>query len=267
MPILCVGEQLAEREAERTHEVVARQLDAVLELCRHRRFAQAVLAYEPVWAIGTGRNATPEQAQDVHAFIRARLASRDAKIAGQTRDSLRRQRQGRQCGRAVRHAGRRRRADRRGVAQGRRVSAHLERCRARIKMDVRMLHMILTMVQVFSSAAIIGAGAAAARQGRGCGAGFGAGASGTVFGARGARTALSRATAMFAAIFMINSLALAYMGTRKARGKRAQSTILDEAAPRNAPRSRVPGRAATGSRRPAPAQPGARAADAAQTLH
>ena len=85
IPILCVGEQLAEREANRTEDVVARQLDAVLELSGIDAFAHAVVAYEPVWAIGTGRNATPEQAQEVHAFIRARLAARNAKIAGETR--------------------------------------------------------------------------------------------------------------------------------------------------------------------------------------
>jgi triosephosphate isomerase len=85
IPILCVGEQLADREAERTEAVVARQLDAVLELCGAPSLAKAVVAYEPVWAIGTGRNATPEQAQAVHAFIRARVAAADARIAAELR--------------------------------------------------------------------------------------------------------------------------------------------------------------------------------------
>jgi len=85
IPILCVGEQLAERDSGRTHEVVARQLDTVLELCGAESLEQGMVAYEPVWAIGTGRNATPEQAQEVHAFIRQRIASRDARIAAATR--------------------------------------------------------------------------------------------------------------------------------------------------------------------------------------
>jgi triosephosphate isomerase len=84
-PILCVGEQLAEREAGATESVVGRQLDAALELSGAAALAAAIVAYEPVWAIGTGRNATPEQAQAVHAFIRARIAARDAKIAAVVR--------------------------------------------------------------------------------------------------------------------------------------------------------------------------------------
>jgi triosephosphate isomerase len=80
-PILCLGEVLAEREAGRTQEVVGRQLEAVVALTGIAGFAQAVIAYEPVWAIGTGRTASPEQAQEVHGFIRQRLAQQDAKIA------------------------------------------------------------------------------------------------------------------------------------------------------------------------------------------
>ncbi len=76
-PILCVGETLAERDAERTEAVVGEQLDAVCEAAGAQAFRGAVVAYEPVWAIGTGRTATPEQAQEVHAFIRQRVAERD----------------------------------------------------------------------------------------------------------------------------------------------------------------------------------------------
>jgi len=85
IPILCVGEQLADRDAGRTQEIVARQLEVVLELSGAGALEQGIVAYEPVWAIGTGRNASPEQAQDVHAFIRARIAARDARIAAATR--------------------------------------------------------------------------------------------------------------------------------------------------------------------------------------
>ena len=80
-PILCVGELLEEREQGITEEVVARQLDAVLDSSGVASLANAVIAYEPVWAIGTGRTATPEQAQEVHAFIRSRVAARDAQVA------------------------------------------------------------------------------------------------------------------------------------------------------------------------------------------
>ncbi|MCX6560218.1 MAG: triose-phosphate isomerase [Candidatus Aminicenantes bacterium] len=75
-PIFCFGETLEEREAGRTFEVVGRQLAAGLEGIGADQFDRIVLAYEPVWAIGTGRTATPEQAEEVHAFVRSRLSER-----------------------------------------------------------------------------------------------------------------------------------------------------------------------------------------------
>ena len=90
-----------------------------------------------------------------------------------------------------------------------------------------MLRIILTVVQVFSAFAIIGLVLLQRGKGAEAGAGFGAGASGTVFGARGASTALSRATAIFAAVFMINSLLLTYVGTKVSEAQ--PRTILDEA--------------------------------------
>jgi triosephosphate isomerase len=80
-PILCVGETLAEREAGVTGDVVTRQLDAVLSKSGVAALAKAVVAYEPVWAIGTGKTASPQQAQEVHALIRARIAKEDAAVA------------------------------------------------------------------------------------------------------------------------------------------------------------------------------------------
>jgi preprotein translocase subunit SecG len=91
-----------------------------------------------------------------------------------------------------------------------------------------MLRIVLTVIQVFSAFAIIGLVLLQRGKGAEAGAGFGAGASGTVFGARGASTALSRATAIFAAVFMINSLLLAYTGTKQSQAQ--PRTILDEAA-------------------------------------
>jgi len=80
-PILCVGETLEERESGVTEAVVGRQLDAVINASGVASLAKAVVAYEPVWAIGTGKTASPEQAQAVHAFIRSRIRGLDAGVA------------------------------------------------------------------------------------------------------------------------------------------------------------------------------------------
>jgi len=84
-PILCVGETLEEREADETEAVVRRQLAAVISGNGIGAFERIVIAYEPVWAIGTGRTASPEQAQEVHAFIRAQLGDHDANVAQSVR--------------------------------------------------------------------------------------------------------------------------------------------------------------------------------------
>lgn len=80
-PILCVGETLAQRESDETEQVIAMQLDAVIDLAGIEALGQSVIAYEPVWAIGTGKTATPQQAQDVHKFIRSRIAVHGGGIA------------------------------------------------------------------------------------------------------------------------------------------------------------------------------------------
>lgn len=80
-PILCVGETQAQRDAGETEAVIGRQLAAALGAAGIDAFAHALVAYEPVWAIGTGSSASPEQAQEVHAFIRSQLAKQDVKLA------------------------------------------------------------------------------------------------------------------------------------------------------------------------------------------
>ena len=85
LPVLCVGETLEERENNAIQKVIDEQIDAVVAVCGIEAFSNLVVAYEPVWAIGTGKTATPEQAQDVHAMIRAKLAAVDAGLADQLR--------------------------------------------------------------------------------------------------------------------------------------------------------------------------------------
>lgn len=85
VPVICIGETEAEREAEQTEAVIAKQLAAVLDNVSEAEFSGSVIAYEPVWAIGTGKTASPEQAQQVHAQIRAALANKSEALAQSTR--------------------------------------------------------------------------------------------------------------------------------------------------------------------------------------
>jgi preprotein translocase subunit SecG len=124
-----------------------------------------------------------------------------------------------------------------------------------------MLHTFLMIIHFFCAAAIVALVLLQRGKGAEAGAGFGAGASGTVFGARGASTALSRATAILAAIFMITSLSLAYVGAR--RGSAPANSLLDQLATPSAPASTVPrilggpGGASSGGANAAGAAPGA----------
>lgn len=85
IPIVCVGESLQEREANQTIEVVGRQIDAVLNLLSAEEVERIIVAYEPVWAIGTGKTATPQMAQEVHAMLRAKIAAKDLTAAEKVR--------------------------------------------------------------------------------------------------------------------------------------------------------------------------------------
>ena len=85
IPILCVGETLQNREDGHTKIIISQQLDVVLERSGVESFTDAVIAYEPVWAIGTGKTATPEQAQEVHEFIRSKLNAKNKDIAANIR--------------------------------------------------------------------------------------------------------------------------------------------------------------------------------------
>ncbi len=129
VPILCVGETLAEREQGATEEVVGRQIRVVMEVAGVAALAEAVVAYEPVWAIGTGRTASPEQAEAVHAFIRDTVGAADAGRGGAASRAVRRKRQAGERAGAVRDARHRRRTDRRCIAGRRGFSRNSPRRR------------------------------------------------------------------------------------------------------------------------------------------
>ena len=123
-----------------------------------------------------------------------------------------------------------------------------------------MLRIVLTVIQVFSCLAIIGLVLLQRGKGAEAGAGFGAGASGTVFGARGASTALSRATAIFAAIFMVNSLLMTYVGTKAAEAPKTILDVAGESATKSPPAGAAQGAPASAPASTPPAAPPAPAA-------
>ena len=130
-PILCVGETEEEREAGDTERKLRQQINEDLAGVPGERLAEVVIAYEPIWAIGTGKVATPEQAQEAIAFIRALVGDRDARGGRARADPLRRLGQARERRRAAGAARRRRRARRRRLAGGRVLRADRRRAAAR----------------------------------------------------------------------------------------------------------------------------------------
>lgn len=81
VPIICVGETLEQRDADQAEQVLGEQLKSLFDHCAEKTLATSIIAYEPIWAIGTGRSATPEQAQEIHAYLRSQIAERNATLA------------------------------------------------------------------------------------------------------------------------------------------------------------------------------------------
>ena len=227
MPILCVGETLAQREAGRD---AARSSSGSSRPCSKRRasqaFAKAVVAYEPVWAIGTGRTATPEQAQEVHAFIRGMIAARDATIAAGLSILYGGSVKGANARSSVRHGRHRRRARGRRVTRRGGFPRDLPRG-GLTRSDSTCCRSIVLVAHVGVALLIIGLVLLQRGKGAEAGTGFGAGASGTVFGARGSANFFSRATGVLATLFFMTSLALAYLATQQTAPR-----VLLEARPR-----------------------------------
>ena len=135
-PIYCVGENLEEREADRHFDVVKTQIEEVIYNLTPAQFARTVIAYEPVWAIGTGKTATAEQAQEIHAYIRTILREKFGAAADETPILY-----GGSCKRpgTLRQRGRGRRPDRRSGAEGRRFPGYRQRFSAKIILCLKVL--------------------------------------------------------------------------------------------------------------------------------
>ena len=258
LPIVCVGETLQERESNRTLEVVSRQVKGALDGLASADVARLTLAYEPVWAIGTGKTATTAQAQEVHAAIRKLVRE----LAGDAADAVRIQYGGSvkpdNASGAPVPAGRRRCARGRGRAQGRRLLPDRERRPPLIAL-VTILHVVVCVVLIL--VILLQAG-----KGGGMGSAFGGGAQ-TVFGGRGAQTVLGKVTSACAAIFMVTSLTLAYHASHRSSVVRDDGSASQPSAPAPAapasPAPAAPAPSAPAEQGAAPAAPAAPAEAAA----
>ena len=208
-PILCVGETLEERDAGADALGLARSWLQCSTRPASQAFVKAVIAYEPVWAIGTGTHGQPRAGAGGACVHPGRDRGPGCYNCGRSAHPLRRQRQRPQRRELVRHGGHRRRARRRRVTGCGGISRDLPR--RGLTGTVRRCCTVSCCVHVVVAVMIIGLVLLQRGKGAEAGTGFGAGASGTVFGARGSANFLSRATGVLATLFFITSLALAYL--------------------------------------------------------
>ena len=229
-PILCVGGDIEQRERGDTEAVVARQLEAVLAAAGVAALATATVAYEPVWAIGTGKNATPEQAQGVHAFVRGLVARRDKGLAqslailygGSVKSGNAAQLfampdvDGGLIGGASLVAD-----DFIAICEAARNAVSKRRAkRPQSPLEGTGMDFWFTLILIVDVVVALGViGLVLLQHGKGAdvGAAFGSGASGSLFGATGSANFLSRSTAVLAVIFFLTTFALAYFATHKPR--------------------------------------------------
>ena len=255
-PIVCIGETLAEREAGQTFGVLERQLAGSLARVPAARAEEVVIAYEPVWAIGTGRTATPEIAQEAHAFVRDRLVKRFGAVSKSMRIQYGGSVKPENVDDADGDARHRRRAGRRRQPRPEGFRPHRALPERRSPEMTTFLTILHVIVCVFLIAVVL------LQRGKGAeiGAVFGGGGSSTVFGSRGAGNFLSKLTTGAAIVFMITSLSLAYLWTMSSSERLFDEAEEAPAARRPAsrssrPRPRSPPRRAPAGRPPAPALP------------
>ncbi len=236
--IVCVGETLEQRERDQTDAVLGTQVDALARIASRLGAARFVLAYEPVWAIGTGRTATPEQAQAAHAFLRARL-----RAAGVAESSAVRILYGGSVKPANAASLFRQPDIDGGLIGGAALVAEdfVAIARARRSLEGISMNILLSLIivaQVLSALGVIVLVLLQHGKGADMGAAFGSGASGSLFGATGSANFLSRMTGVLAAVFFVSTLAISVM-TAKTGTVAAPKSVMEQGL-RPAPRARRP---------------------------